>query len=130
MALTEKQTEAWKALEKLANFADRNAGWNAALEFARALAPPVAKPAQQRSSSTRPARQSGAVNGHGGRQIRSGEVCPFGKSKGVPIEELEERDLHFIIKAMQDSLDDPSKDRWREKNEKLLNACEKELGTR
>ncbi len=64
------------------------------------------------------------------RTERSGQVVPFGKSKGVPIEEATTKDLRYLEGAIAESVDDESKAKWREKNVALLDAIRVELGTR
>lgn len=61
---------------------------------------------------------------------RSGQVVPFGKSQGVPIEEATTKDLRYLEGAIAGSVDDEGKAKWREKNVALLDAIRAELGTR
>lgn len=70
------------------------------------------------------------VRGTGGRQLRSGQVMPFGRSKGVPIEEVEASDLEWVLGRVRESVDDPEKQRWRVANAQLADALQKELATR
>lgn len=65
-----------------------------------------------------------------GRGRRSGVVCPFGREKGVPIEEAKTDNLRWLVEALSNSIDDPQKARWRADNIKTLNAIEAELRTR
>lgn len=74
--------------------------------------------------------KAGETRGAGGRVLRSGEVIPFGRSKGLPVEEAEDKDLHFVLERVRAGLDDPDKARWRDKNQKLVDAIERELETR
>lgn len=60
----------------------------------------------------------------------SGAVVPFGKHKGEPIETATDKDLAYLSTAMQRSIDDPTKERWRESNAKLKAAIDAELSTR
>jgi len=57
-------------------------------------------------------------------------VLPFGRSKGVPIGEAKTPDLEWVAKAVRESLDDPERARFREKNLALLAEIEKELEMR
>lgn len=75
-------------------------------------------------------KTSGRVVGTRGNVLRSGEVVPFGNSKGKPIEEESDKSLEWLRNAIASSVDDPSKERWREKNQKLLDAIEAELDAR
>jgi hypothetical protein len=61
---------------------------------------------------------------------RSGQVVPFGRSKGTPIEEADTKDLQWLLNAVSESVDDPSKERWREKNVALRDAIKAELEMR
>lgn len=61
---------------------------------------------------------------------KSGVVVPFGKNKGMPIEDTETKDLEYIAGAQRTSLADPSKARWKQQNEAVLVACEAELAKR
>lgn len=72
----------------------------------------------------------GRVVGTRGNTLRSGEVVPFGNSKGKPIEEESDKGLEWLRNAIATSVDDPSKERWREKNQKLLDAIEAEQDAR
>lgn len=70
------------------------------------------------------------VVGTGGRELRSGVVVPFGRSKGTPIEDAAVKDLAWVAKALLESIDNPDKQRWRAANVATLEAIEKELGAR
>ena len=61
---------------------------------------------------------------------RSGLVVPFGKNKGMPVEETSDKDLRYLSDAMARSIDDMSKERWRDSNQKLKDACDAELRRR
>ena len=60
----------------------------------------------------------------------SGAVVPFGLNKGKPIEEATDKDLRYLSTAMQRSIDDESKARFKEANAKLKAAIDNELSTR
>lgn len=72
----------------------------------------------------------GRIVGTGGRELRCGVVMPFGRSKGVAIEEADAKDLAWVAKALGESIDNPEKQRWRAANVATLEAIEKELATR
>lgn len=57
-------------------------------------------------------------------------VIPFGRTRGTPIGEAETKDLEYIVGALRETLDEPEKARFRAKNEELIAAIERELGTR
>lgn len=61
---------------------------------------------------------------------RSGLTVPFGKNKGRPIEETDDKDLRYLSTAMQRSIDDEAKARFKESNAKLKAAIDNELATR
>jgi hypothetical protein len=71
-----------------------------------------------------------AVKGTNGNTLRSGQVVPFGRSKGMPIEESDTKDLQWLAGAMRESIADPAKEKWAPKNRELLDAIEHELETR
>lgn len=78
-----------------------------------------------------------AVKGTNGKTLRSGAVVPFGRSRGLPIEEATKGDLEVKVAALQwvsgalrESIADPAKARWAPQNRELLAAIEAELETR
>ena len=79
-------------------------------------------------------RQTGAdrqeVKGTNGNTLRSGHVAPIGRSKGTPIEELDTKDLGWLLaKAEADGVD-PAKQRWHEKDRPYLEALRAEMAIR
>lgn len=59
----------------------------------------------------------------------SGLVFPnYGRSKGLPVKGASRNDLEFYAQGCRRTLDDPSKERWHEKERALLAAIEAELG--
>lgn len=76
------------------------------------------------------ASASMVVKGTNGNTLRSGQVVPFGRSKGTPIEEADTKDLQWLAGAMRESIADPAKEKWAPKNRELLDAIEHELETR
>lgn len=82
------------------------------------------------AASNATAPKSGAVRGTNGNTLRSGQVVPFGRTKGLPIEEAETKDLQWLAGAMRESIADPAKEKWAPKNRELLDAIEHELETR
>lgn len=82
------------------------------------------------TASAETPKASGRVVGTRGNTLRSGEVVPFGNSKGKPIEEESDKSLEWLRNAIATSVDDPSKERWREKNQKLLDAIVAEQDAR
>lgn len=60
----------------------------------------------------------------------SGMTVPFGRAKGRTIGEADTRDLQWVLKCVNDSIDDAAKQRWRESNERLANAIQHELELR
>jgi hypothetical protein len=77
-----------------------------------------------------PRGQGEQVRGTNGGVKRSGFTSPFGRGKGQPIEELGNSDLDWLTNAVRESVNDPAKDRWRDKNQALLDALEREQATR
>ena len=53
-------------------------------------------------------------------------VAPFGRSKGKPLSELTDDDLKWLAETIKKNVDDPSKSKWRAKNEALYQACREE----
>lgn len=54
-------------------------------------------------------------------------VIPFGRSKGKPINEASTRDLEWVLGALEKSIDDPAKARWRDSNQATADAIRDEL---
>lgn len=58
----------------------------------------------------------------------SGAVFPnYGRSKGASVAGASKQDLEFYASGCRRTLDDPSKERWHEKERQLLAAIEAEL---
>jgi hypothetical protein len=57
-------------------------------------------------------------------------VAPFGKSKGIPLAEIDDAQLRWLAGALQTSVDDPSKATYRAKNSRDLESVRAELATR
>lgn len=81
----------------------------------------------QARSAAQDAVKSGAPSYAG---PRSGAVVPFGKTKGLPIEEETTKGLLYLRDAIQRSLDDTSKARWADANRTLKAHIEAELARR
>lgn len=60
----------------------------------------------------------------------SGHVVPFGRTKGQPIESESVKGLEYLKKYLKESVADPSKAKWAEKNQALLDAVNAELESR
>ena len=126
MAHSPATTAAWNAL-LLAAKADQTDQtyarrlWERAEILAHTLPAPSSAPMAPRSSP---------VRGTNGNTLRSGQVIPFGRSKGQAIEECDEKDLQWVAGAMRESIADPAKEKWAPKNRILLDAIEAELATR
>lgn len=69
-----------------------------------------------------PTTRRGASGGDGGAVFP-----PFGRSKGAPIRGASMNDLEFYANAARRSLNDPSKSRWHEKEQALLDAIDAEI---
>lgn len=61
---------------------------------------------------------------------KSGVVLPFGQSKGLDVTEAKTNDLEWISGALQTSIDNPDKERWRQSNETLKAAVDAEIARR
>ena len=59
-----------------------------------------------------------------------GAVVPFGRDKGVPLSAADAKTLSWLVTALQTSLDDPEKAKFRMKNLKDLTAVRAELARR
>lgn len=57
-------------------------------------------------------------------------VAPFGRQKGDKISDLEDENLDWLITAIGESVADPSKAKWKTKNQELLDAMETEKKNR
>lgn len=58
---------------------------------------------------------------------QSAVVIPFGRSKGKSISECDAKDLQWVLGAVEKSIDDPAKERFRAKNSELAEAIRGEL---
>lgn len=57
-------------------------------------------------------------------------VIKFGDAKGVPITEAEDRDLRWYAGAIEKSIDDPEKARYKQSNQRDLDAVRHEIARR
>jgi hypothetical protein len=60
----------------------------------------------------------------------TGVLVPFGRDKGKDLAEVESKSLHWLMKVAEEALENPEKERWREKNEELYATAEQELKQR
>lgn len=112
---------AWMVLSQVAvQFARSTTGDKAAAQALHDAALAYAAASKPVATASKPAR-TGA---------RSGAVVPFGRDKGVPIEEADTKSLRWLAGAMRESIADPAKEKWADKNRQLLDAIEAELETR
>ena len=59
-----------------------------------------------------------------------GHTIPFGKSKGTPISAATKRDLEWVAGALERSIEDPERAKWKASNAALLGAIHAELARR
>ena len=123
MSNTEAVERTWRALEGAA----RDYAATGDMSQAKSLA--VAAEAYTRARWAANTGKAGTKPSEG-RGALSGVVVPFGRSKGVAIEEADAKDLRWVANALGQSIDNPDKARWRDDNERVLDAIQKELGTR
>ena len=57
-------------------------------------------------------------------------TLPFGREKGVRLNEAKTNNLQWVASAIKETLDDPAKEKWRAQNVTLLEAIERELESR
>lgn len=57
-------------------------------------------------------------------------TLPFGRSKGKPLHAASKGDLEWMLGVLEESIANPEKERWREKNAELLEAVRAELARR
>lgn len=57
-------------------------------------------------------------------------TVPFGRTKGTKLSAANTGDLEWLLGVMKTRLDEPDKASFREKNEKLIAAIEREIETR
>jgi hypothetical protein len=63
--------------------------------------------------------------------VSSEAVLPnYGRNKGQPISGTETKDLQWYAKTLAESVANPEKERWREKNQEVLDAIQAELARR
>lgn len=58
----------------------------------------------------------------------SEETVPFGRDKGKKLSEV--NDLSWLHRVVTENVNDPGKERWRAKNQELLDAIDAELARR
>jgi len=73
-------------------------------------------------SSMRQAKSAPSSSGSG-----SGIRMAFGKQKGATPDQLTDRDLNWYMGCVARNIEDPSKERWRDSNQSLLDALTEEL---
>lgn len=66
----------------------------------------------------------------GGGVDMTGIKIPFGKAKGLSVEEAQTSDLAWLRTTIEKSIADPEKARWRDNNQRLLDAITGELTAR
>lgn len=57
-------------------------------------------------------------------------AVPFGKNKGIPLRELNEKQLNAYVQMLKENVADASKARWRQSNEEHLAMFEREVARR
>lgn len=125
----EAQQQAWQRLDDVASTHRRELfpevkDWEK--QRLRLHQAAVAYAATCKSSKPNPGR----VVGTNGRELRGGVSPTFGSSKGVPLEEIETKDLRWYEKVTLEQIDDPDKRNFIAKNRAFLTAVRKELATR
>jgi hypothetical protein len=110
---------AWRALQVAATAFGKSTTGDT--EAAKALSDAALAYAAARGGGAKPQR---AATGDDGPRI------PFGRSKNLPIAKADAKDLQWVLGALQKSIDDPEKARWRESNEALAEAIRSELEAR
>ncbi len=71
-------------------------------------------------------RQEAAPKSDGGEEVR----VPYGNSSGKLLSEVTEKDLEFLLKATSKSINDPAKARFKDSNQKFLEAVQREAQRR
>lgn len=115
--------QAWRALEGAAR------DYAATGDMAQAKALAAAADAYARVRWTERSG-AGGTKPSTGKGARSGHVIPFGNTKGTAIEDATAKDLNWIRERIASTLDDPDKERYRPKNQALLDAIITELASR
>lgn len=64
------------------------------------------------------------------RGATSGLTFGFGRNRGKTPAEVDDRDLAWYANTLAENVADPSKARWAEANQALLDAVEEEIGNR
>lgn len=57
-------------------------------------------------------------------------TMPFGKDKGLPLSEAKTGNLRWMAEVLRESIADETKAKWRNSNQTLLEAIERELESR
>lgn len=63
-------------------------------------------------------------------KARSGFTMPFGRSKGLAIEDAQRSDVEWMLSKIEQDIDDPEKARFRAKNVAFRDALDAELASR
>lgn len=91
------------------------------VELARKISTSVLK----KTSTAKPQYSATASYGR-----KTGVIYPFGRSKGLDLAEVALDSLEYLLKATDESINDPSKSKWRERNIQQREAVVKELAYR
>ena len=94
--------------------AQRLALFMAAQEFSKA-------PADERQQKALCVAASGYAKARAA-SAGAGLTIPFGKTKGTPLAEANDKDLAFLLKVSTENLDNPEKANFRESNQAFITA--------
>lgn len=81
-------------------------------------------PSQRQEAPPQTQREQPPREGSGDAVIR------FGNAKDVPIRQAEDRDLRWYATALERSINDPDKDRYKQQNQRDLDAVRAEIARR
>jgi hypothetical protein len=73
---------------------------------------------------------SGAAAAARQPETRDEVLLPFGRAKGKPLSKAGKGDLEWVLGALENSIEDASKARWRDSNIELRDAVKAELTRR
>jgi hypothetical protein len=93
------------------------------------------KDAQAQTDLVEAACQVALMKGYrlppGSRDDSTGEVVVgFGRNKGQPVSSLEPSDLEWYRNAYAENIDNPERAKWRDANQRILDAIEAEIERR
>ncbi|WP_053235954.1 hypothetical protein [Sandaracinus amylolyticus] len=90
----------------------------------------VVDDAPSRATSRAPQDERADETDDAGEPAGSSMILPFGRAKGTTIGTADDEDLEWVANALARMVEDPQKSRFRDDNQRLLDAIDRELARR